>query len=179
MYLTTMVLAPCPLVKVILRSTYPRISTCSPEKPIRTPSKGLSWPFDTCRSTKVSQNVTSVELLWSIRTKSMFLPIMTMKNTMGPSSSSMAFLGSSCIGCHWYVSRENTIHVYLLLPEQIALILERSFREPSEDHVEISEDGNFMFVGCVGPTFVDISFSCRVGFSLCHDFVAQQMSFPE
>ena len=72
-----MVLVAFSLAKAILSSTYPRISIWSPVKPIKHPSYGLKWSGDNCKLMKVSQNITPVELSWSIKTLCTFRPTLT------------------------------------------------------------------------------------------------------
>ena len=76
------VLAAISSEKVVLSSTYPRTSTWSPVKPTKHPSYGLSWSWDNYRLMNVPQNITSVDLPWSIKTLRTFLPMVTTNITI-------------------------------------------------------------------------------------------------
>jgi len=63
--------------KVVLNSTYPCTSTWFPAKLTKHPSYGLNWSRDNYKLSKVSQNITSAELPWSIKTLCTFRSIVT------------------------------------------------------------------------------------------------------
>ena len=67
-YLILMVRDVVSSVKVVLNSTCPLTSTWSPVKPYKQPSYDLNWSGDNSNLLKVDQNITSVELPWSMRT---------------------------------------------------------------------------------------------------------------
>jgi len=60
-----------PFEKIILSSTCPHTSTWSSAKPNKQPSYSLNWSGNNCN---VTQNITSAELPWSMRTRCTLLP---------------------------------------------------------------------------------------------------------
>jgi len=86
MYLIVIVLVVLSSEKVVLNSTYPRTSTWSPAKPAKHPLYGLNWLGDNCKLVNVPQNITSAELLWSIKTLCTIRPTVTTYITTGSSS---------------------------------------------------------------------------------------------
>ena len=70
-------------MQVVLSFMCSCTSTWSPSKLYRQPSYGLNLSVDSCNLWKVDQNITYVELPWSIRTRCTFLLIVTIEITTG------------------------------------------------------------------------------------------------
>ena len=85
-YLMLIVWAEVPFERVVLSSTCPHTSTWSSAKPYKQPSYGLNWSGNNHKLLNVTQNITSVELPWSMRIRCTFLPTVTTDITTGSSS---------------------------------------------------------------------------------------------